>query len=346
MLHDHLEFHHQDADTKVTLSPGDIDEDSVQPLLFDFVRMDEVRAVKKLLPFGRETLPLPVCLALDQVAASTASAKMMDLLANEPRSSFHRNKVRISKAQWHCVEISPFIHSIEGKNLETFSWFRLRIDAYWSRKSSTSNDIDQCLGVFKALSDTDSTSQIMFRECESLLVESVSYWCRDQTENIVKSYKFRALATMIEDTNGEPDLETRLQRVWNAVRLREPSSFLHEVKCCNFLLGKVACTTFSIRMAKVLLKYGAAISGRNSVQSPTALHSAVRQNSSKAATFIIFLLYRGADPEIGSASSNARKISEEKGAKGIAKWIGISWDELVEQVRQDRERGYCPPEYQ
>ena len=32
------------------------------------------------------------------------------------------------------------------------------------------------------------------------------------------------------------------------------------------------------------------------------------------------------------------KIRDEKGAKGIAKWLGMSWDELVAKAKDEAEK--------
>jgi hypothetical protein len=69
----------------------------------------------------------------------------------------------------------------------------------------------------------------------------------------------------------------------------------------------------------------------------TALHHAARQTSAEAAELMKFLLFAGADPE-ASARRAKLKISEERGARAISKWLDISWDDLVAQAKEERER--------
>ena len=73
----------------------------------------------------------------------------------------------------------------------------------------------------------------------------------------------------------------------------------------------------------------------------TPLHHAVIHDTSEAAELVKFLLYLGADPEafstsIPSTGSIVRRIKDKKGAKRISKWLGISWDELVEKAKAER----------
>jgi hypothetical protein len=67
----------------------------------------------------------------------------------------------------------------------------------------------------------------------------------------------------------------------------------------------------------------------------TALHYASRATSEQAARFARFLLEQGADPtyQYGGVTS-----AEEKGAALMKKWLGESWEEVVERTRAARQR--------
>ena len=63
-----------------------------------------------------------------------------------------------------------------------------------------------------------------------------------------------------------------------------------------------------------------------------------------------FLLLNGADPEADQEKTEgskrtprpAKRVREEQGAKGIHRWLGKTWDELVEEtnrIRNDKEAG-------
>ncbi|KAJ2997236.1 hypothetical protein NUW58_g707 [Xylaria curta] len=62
----------------------------------------------------------------------------------------------------------------------------------------------------------------------------------------------------------------------------------------------------------------------------TALHNATRGTSEEAVKFAQFLLAYGADPNYGYAG---RKPEQEEGAALMQKWLGETWEELVERTR-------------
>ncbi|RAH68765.1 NACHT domain protein [Aspergillus aculeatinus CBS 121060] len=95
-------------------------------------------------------------------------------------------------------------------------------------------------------------------------------------------------------------------------------------------LKAVAKTTCSLRLGQILIQHGAKVNC--TVKSKiTALGYATNKPARKNAQFAKFLLFHGADPQHTSASG--RKISDQIGAKRISHWLGISWDDLVEQAR-------------
>ena len=105
--------------------------------------------------------------------------------------------------------------------------------------------------------------------------------------------------------------------------------------CCG--LGSVAGSSLSIPQAKVLLELGADI---NHPRKPwrrhglTALHTALKKSTAKGAEFVKFLLISGANPKYGYGK---RQVDWEIGAIDISRWLGISWDKLVESTREFRE---------
>ncbi|KAL9621185.1 MAG: hypothetical protein Q9160_004317 [Pyrenula sp. 1 TL-2023] len=350
MRRDHQRFHHRDMDTKVVLLPNKIDEDNVQPLLFDFVRLDEVEAAKQLLPFARK-LSGSVHRALVQVAASTASAKMMDLLTEGPESLSAQKRLTAAVTssanedpEFKILNISQFVESIRGKNLDTFYFFRDRIDRFWSRSNNHLDNTNGCIRVFAAFSCSDPTSQRMFKECEGLLIESISHWSKRENTILFENGAIKGLGRMVEHTNGDPDQENRLIQIFNAVRLKEAMTVLNFKAYLGHLLRSVVETGCSLSIAKALCRHGIDIDARLKQSHGTPLHLAAQRPSRGAADFMVFLLYQGANPEIRPKIK--RRVCEEKGPKGVSKHIGMTWDELPEKVKQDRARGYCPPEYQ
>ncbi|KAL0938544.1 NACHT domain protein [Colletotrichum truncatum] len=99
-------------------------------------------------------------------------------------------------------------------------------------------------------------------------------------------------------------------------------------------LVHVASTTCSINLARTLLNAGAEVDWRRSDKYQTPLHCAARKTTEEAAKLMELLLYHGADP---ATSSKNRKLEDEDGTSQISKWLGVSWDELVEKTKSKRE---------
>jgi hypothetical protein len=106
-------------------------------------------------------------------------------------------------------------------------------------------------------------------------------------------------------------------------------------------LVHVAATCRSVKLAKYLTDAGAPVDYRRSITCMTPLHNAVTSNTPEAAELVKFLLGLGADPSAFSESdtrggTTIKRIRDEVGAKGISKWLGMSWDDLVENSRAER----------
>ena len=65
----------------------------------------------------------------------------------------------------------------------------------------------------------------------------------------------------------------------------------------------------------------------------TPLHFAARQTSEQASHFLRFLLEQGADPEYAWAD---KKPATEPGVALMKKWLGETWEEVVERTKEAR----------
>jgi hypothetical protein len=324
MRDEHLDSYHQEAESHAEFLPNNLDEDEIQPLLFDLIRLDKVEAVKSILHHSDKLNP-PVKRELVELAAFSGSAAMAQLVCTHYGDT---------------VELSPnfLTDSIRGMNFETLRWFLSRIDNLEKEYCSyTAHSV--LIPLLK------SGSLEMFQECEKYLIDNFS------TESVNGPRQRRippAASSLFRDaikaTARCPDRENLLLSLWAALEMRNTTSKFSSQTNLGNALGYVAETTCSLALAKVLLEYGAKIDSRRSINYLTPLHHAARQSSPHAAELMKFLLYQGADPELQAGPSRL-KMSEEKGAKGIAKWLEMSWDELIQKVKLDRERGICPPEY-
>jgi ankyrin repeat protein len=89
----------------------------------------------------------------------------------------------------------------------------------------------------------------------------------------------------------------------------------------------------SIGIAEFLLENGATVDAISRKAGYTILHWAAKNTTATAAEMVRFLLRQGADPNV---KKSGRLPGELPGAKNISKWLGLTWDELVESTRAER----------
>lgn len=312
MRDEHLDSGHQEAKSQAKLVPSNLDIDEIQPLFFDLIRLDKVEAVYSILHHFHK-LEKSVQYELEELVASSGSASMAQMMCNYGLSD--RQLLLLAK-------------SISGMNFETFRWFLSRIDNVIRARYTTYKG-----EVLDALLKSGSLE--MFQECEKYLIDM---FCETTLRQLsVTSY-------VIEATAGCPVREKILLSLWAGLGMGNATSKFNSKQNLDTALRNVAGTTCSLVLTKALFEYGAKGDSSISARHTTPLRFAARQSSPQAAELVKFLLYHGADPELQTSRSRL-KISEEKGAKEIAKWLGMSWDELVQKIKLDRERGICPPEY-
>jgi ankyrin repeat protein len=106
------------------------------------------------------------------------------------------------------------------------------------------------------------------------------------------------------------------------------------------MLWVVAKRSCSISLASFLLKAGADINWKGRARtSATPLYWAANRTTKLAADFMKFLLQSGADPKLGCRGN---KPEDLKGAKNISRWLGMTWDELVESIQAERAANADP----
>ena len=323
MRDEHLDSGHREVESQVESLSSNLDIDEIQPLFFDLIRLDKVEAVKSILPHF-STLSQGVRSELDKLTAFSGSASMAQVLFGYDDKDPDRG--------WRHREF--LAESIRGKNFETLRWSLSRIDKMAESQVTVFWD-----AVLLPLIQSGSLE--MYQECKEYLIDAISTQNIAYTKTLAKE---SVMPNVIGATAGDPNRENMLLSIWAALQTRKTTSKFHTRVNLGDALGYVAETTCSLVLAKVLCEYGADVNFRRSNVYVTPLHRAARQSSPQAAEFVKFLLYHGANPELQAGRSKL-KISEEKGAKQIAKWLEMSWDELIQKVKLDRERGICPPEY-
>ena len=96
--------------------------------------------------------------------------------------------------------------------------------------------------------------------------------------------------------------------------------------------GANARGSCSIAIAEFLLRHGVDVNTRATTGN-TALYRASRRKDQTGAEFMKFLLESGANP-LAPASSKSQPIADRPGPRNISKWLGMSWEQLVEESRK------------
>ncbi|KLO93164.1 uncharacterized protein LW93_6158 [Fusarium fujikuroi] len=151
---------------------------------------------------------------------------------------------------------------------------------------------------------------------------------------------------------SSPTLVTR--RLSPVMELQVESLWIEQFKLgklgmleANTLLTKLASGNCSLVLAKVLIAFGADVHYRSVKKSTTLypLHFAMRKTSAQAAYLVEYLLLAGADPNVkviyhsGKNKGQTINLCLEPGAKGITKYLGKTWDELIHWAAEERRKG-------
>lgn len=338
MRDEHLDFGHLEANTQAKLFPSNLDMDEIQPLFFDLIRLDKVEAVNSIMHYF-DKLEDIVQTELQDLVALSGSASMVQVLYNRRGGGEYER----------CTEYFRFLaNSIKGMNFETLRWLLSRTDNLIKEEISKSVDYQMNILRRRVLVNLfESESLEIFQECEKFLIDILRLpqkGERAREKGRRASIHLSVSSHVIKATAGYLVRENLLLSFWAACGMGDATSKFNSQQNLSSALINVAKTTCSLVLAKPLLEYGAKVNIEITGNFVTALEYAARQSSPQAAELMKFLLYHGADPELQAGNSKL-KISEGKGAKEIAKWLGMSWDELVQKIKLDREKGICPPEY-
>jgi Ankyrin repeat len=278
--------------------------DEIQPLLFDLVKADKVDVVRNLLD-QFSALPTSIRNALEECAASFASAAMIDLIIPHHKGEFLYDSLRSSI---RAANIDVFKHllsrCIDCKEFYTYS--RIISDVLIS-------DSEEFFEAWKRYIDVEFGNFAEYK--------LVPFGERYSSPHVIRA------------TAGHPGRENLLITIWEKPFILKSFNRVY----LGSALVNVAATTCSVKLAKYFVDHGAEVDFRRSELYLTALHHAARRNSAPAAELMKYLLLQGADPELTAGRAHLR-IRHEKGANGIAQWLGISWDELVAKTKEEREK--------
>jgi hypothetical protein len=171
--------------------------------------------------------------------------------------------------------------------------------------------------------------------------EMLDVFCRWIAQDLLqeKTTPYLVRPDMIAATAGDVYREHLLLGLWRKV----PCSWWTKNNWKNALIN-VASTTCSTELATFLVDQGVPVDWRNSKAAPTPLVHAARKTDARAAELVRLLLLNGADSVVdigkrhkGHFIESRIDVSEQKGAREISKWLGVTFDELVVQAKKARE---------
>ncbi|PKK48953.1 hypothetical protein CI102_7960 [Trichoderma harzianum] len=306
----HLELHRAEAQDNspnnetLMLHPK---SDDILPLLFDFVAIDDVGAVEKLPRFA-DTIKHNDVHELLKFVAHSGSAAMMKLI--------------YEKANWRPTYSNEWYDiisaGVNGQNIESLTVILSDLHDEKARKTFQ-NDIYR---VSKLLGESFTTGSMEVVQAIDTFMKQIRFR-KDRDLLLVFGN-----TGVIKASARCPEREEYLINAWSNHGAAKASS-VDLVR----ILRIIARTTHSIRLARALLQYGINMDERQHDGVLTPLHWAARHDCAEAAEFLKFLLYQGANPSI------CQGIRDEKCVKNISNWLGISWDELIQKAKEDRERG-------
>ncbi|GAQ07430.1 hypothetical protein ALT_4751 [Aspergillus lentulus] len=299
---------HKEQTPPRVLSEDTIEQDEVQALVLDLVREDEVEMVERLLPRVD-----------DLYRFSSLLGKTVGELGSLPMAQMI-TRVYEEGAKHRAVD--QFYHgAIKSCNVKFSDWL--------INSNQMPEYRDEAASITAAFVKTDSED--MWRLCEQFMAALSR---ADDMDRRMSDVCFEE--PVINATCRVAKRESMLLSLWESV------AGIKKLKAAklSYSLGVVARTTCSIPLGRALLQYGADVNGQRGKLAVSPLQFAARKSSIENAEFMRFLLSAGADPD---QVSRSRKPSDGIGAKEIVRWLGMTWNELVEQTRDCRRGASAAP---
>jgi hypothetical protein len=252
---------------------------------------------------------------------------------------------------------------LAGYNLDAMALYRLRI--VWANESIKGENIEILQWLLPEISSGHNIDwSINGTEFWRAFREKVKFMhlgANAESVDVFEAWKTYLGTYLSRDVPMITD-EAVLQKVKDPVKQDRLASTLSEQASLGHLtsdhlsraLKAVASTTCSVSIARVLLDNGADVDFRsskmvNSWQIKTPLIAAAAKRTREGADMMKLLLLAGADPTAcyqPKKDSEPRTAGMEPGAKNISKWLGLTWDELVEwaveQRSQNLQGGFSP----
>lgn len=294
----HVELLHKPSEVPRGVPPDlstEIDKDNIMPILIDIVKTDNIVALQQAELRG--DISQRNATTLVELAARSASLKTFEILLTcRLKWEMEEEKYRLLKATLSSGRLDKVEHLFSRINPRTLK--RLYINShhysYWA-----------------LISDSE---------------EIWESWPRLALEEF--PLRFWEWSRIIRATKDHPERAHALIAWWSALKFT-PIRDTRDVQ----MLARAAIQSDSLILVKHLLKGGIPVFLQNQRHERTLLQVAARRTSFEAAQMMELLLSYGADPTTRYIhKSGAKLIRDEKGAQGIYKHLGMTWDELVEKT--------------
>ncbi|KAF7538368.1 hypothetical protein G7054_g3005 [Neopestalotiopsis clavispora] len=323
MRDDHLDRYHQTEDRANDLADVKLDKANLEMLWIDLIKSNNTgtaEAMKNTL----NTLDHDVQRSLVTLTATIGTPKFMDIVQVIPR-------IWVSRHICYSPEYIMLEAAAKNRNVENFKI--LLANAVQVQRDKPDSDITSRMAY--AMNEViGSESSAIYEAFEAAVSSQIEIMksAKGPSNSNVAYYFTHGIG--LRSSLGNLRRQNLILRLWRSMDVARSLSRTE----LGAALSGVATSCQSILLAEYLLQAGASVDYQKSKTSLTPLHHAVQRPSSMdAANFVRFLLLQGANPAIKAGRAKL-EVKDENGAKGIFKWLGISWDELVEECKTAREK--------
>ncbi|KAL9567379.1 hypothetical protein ACKAV7_008454 [Fusarium commune] len=335
MRDDHLKNGHSHAANpglSSTSPPPKIEDEELQPLIFDLIETNRMEIITPLMPRLRN-LDRYVQMEMAIHAAKVASHEILQLF----------NDSGLLTGAFLTKDGLDGLEGLDWERLGTLAKLTVGSGSIGLSKillcwvATLHKRVNYAIGsgvavkkTFRAIMELESED--IFELWKPILASG--FGIEDSTVHVTYALSVRGT---ISTTNNIPSRERMLLGIWEVCRIPDTM----KPRDRNKLLRDIADNTCSVNLARYAIQHGCEVDGKAHENSPTALQFAARKTTQQAADLMKFLLLQGADPNMGAAKNKGSAkimIRDEKGAREISKWLELTWEELVERTNEELQR--------
>lgn len=319
----HLKSGHSHAADPVlsnTPPPEKLEDEELQPLMFDVIETDRVEIVTSLIARLRN-LDRSVQIEVAIHAAKMGSHSILQLFSDSGllTGAFVLNheidwdrfaRLAVITVQSESISLSKIL-------LCWVTTLDLRLERY---KLSFQLAVAKIIANIIALE-----SEEMFELWRPKLISG--FGITGTSVEVAEAFTFGGT---MSSTENIPNRERMLFGIWEESKIFDTLKARERQK----ILPTIADSSCSVNLARYAIQHACEIDKSNN-NSLTALQIASRKTTQQAAYLMEFLLLQGADPNPRTAR---KRIGDERGARGISKWLGLTWEQLVERTTKERQR--------